>query len=138
MIMQITRDLIEDLIPIYLSGDASEGSKKVIDQFMKENPNLNYLLDVDDIVLPEIHPIKPENEMQTLKKIKALSLVKSLFIGLGLFFSLSIFVFTFSSEDGIKWLMLGDNEITMVYASFALICWLVVYFVSWTRTKISS
>lgn len=136
--MKITRNLIEDLIPLYLSGEASEDSQKIITEFIDKNPELKYLLDTQEVDLPQIGELKPEKQIKTLKKVKTLSLMKSLLIGIGLFFSLSIFVFTVTSEGEIQWLMLGNNEITMVYACIAILCWLIVYFISRLRSKLTS
>lgn len=73
--MKVTREVVVDLLPLYLSGDASDDTRRLVDDFMTTDPEFaqvatgtsNAFLGHED--LP---PISPEIELQTIKKIKSL------------------------------------------------------------------
>jgi hypothetical protein len=93
--MQINREIIIDLLPLYLAGDVSNETRKVIEQHLADDPKLQLLLTEMQQTSPltEIPiPLNEEHEMKTLQKIKRLTLQHNLFLSLALFFSLSFFV----------------------------------------------
>ena len=36
--MKVTRDVVTDLLPLYLSGDASDDTRRLVDDFMTTDP----------------------------------------------------------------------------------------------------
>jgi predicted anti-sigma-YlaC factor YlaD len=36
--MNVTRDVITDLLPVYFSGEASEDTKRLMEEYFRENP----------------------------------------------------------------------------------------------------
>ena len=86
--MKVTRAVVTDLLPLYLSGDASDDTRRLVDDFMTTDPEFaqvatgmsNSLLNYDD--LP---PMNPEIELQTIKKTKRLVRLRDAFFWISVF-----------------------------------------------------
>lgn len=69
----VTRDVILDLLPVYLAGEASLDTKKVVDDFAQTDPYIKRLLEAGDsfptTVKNNIQP--PDMEMETLKHTRS-------------------------------------------------------------------
>ena len=93
--MQVTREMIIDLLPLYLAGDVSSETRQMIEQFLEDDPKLQLVLaemKQTPILIDVPIPLNEEHEMKTLQKIKRLTLQHNLFLLMALFFSLSFFV----------------------------------------------
>ena len=69
----ITRDLINDIWPLYVSGEASADTRRVVEAFLREDPEFARLLrDSADESLPalEAPALRPDHELKTLARIK--------------------------------------------------------------------
>lgn len=69
----VTRDIISDLYPLYVSGDASPDTRSLIEAFMKEDPEfLRMLGETGQGSLAAYAPpsLPPNHELKTLAKIK--------------------------------------------------------------------
>ena len=66
--MKITREVITDLLPIYLSGEASQDTRDLVEAFLKEDPEFARIVNAEQSsLLSENQPNLPkENEMKTL------------------------------------------------------------------------
>ena len=51
--MKITRDVITDLLPVYLSGEASADTKALVELFLKDDPEFAKLIEENGAVLPD-------------------------------------------------------------------------------------
>ena len=73
--MKVTRNVVIDLLPLYFSGDASDDTRRLIDDFMTTDPEFAQLAAGTSNAFLEhenLPPISPEIEMQTIKKTKRL------------------------------------------------------------------
>ena len=69
----ITRDVIADLWPLYVSGDASADSRKLIEAWLREDPEFaRTLQETSRAGLPQVETpsLAPDHELRTLAKIK--------------------------------------------------------------------
>jgi hypothetical protein len=103
--MKITRDVITDLLPVYLGGEASEDTRDLVQAFLKEDPEFARLLETgQDTYLPNDQLDLPkEKEMETLNRTRTLIHKRTLFIGFAIFFTCLAFAFTFD-RNGLHWL----------------------------------
>jgi hypothetical protein len=102
--MRITRDIITDLLPVYLSGEASQDTRELVDGFLRDDPEFARMVEAgQDSLLPkeQIH-LPKESEMQTLKATRILLGKRSLFLAFGIFFTCLAFAFTFD-RSGLHW-----------------------------------
>ncbi|HNN15050.1 MAG TPA: hypothetical protein PKL78_15925 [Anaerolineales bacterium] len=111
--MKITRDIITDLLPVYLSGEASADTKALVEEFLKQEPDFAKLIGGNGAVLPEGQiNISKDNEMDTLNKTSKLLRNRSTYLAFTILFLLLPFSFKFDSK-GLYW-MWSDTPINVV------------------------
>ncbi|MCB9112292.1 MAG: hypothetical protein H6634_13695 [Anaerolineales bacterium] len=128
--MKITRDVITDLLPVYLSGEASADTRTLIEEFLTENPEFAELIAEQGKPLEKTNINLPkENEMKTLENTKSLLRKRSLYLAFAIFFSLFTVSFKFGAGEA-QW-MWADSPIV------AVVCLIVgvVMWVGYTRTN---
>jgi hypothetical protein len=102
--MKITRDVITDLLPVYLASEASQDTRDLVEAFFKEDHEFAKLVEGLEAPLPENRfKIPKETEMQTLTATRTLLRKRSLFLGFAIFFTCFAFAFTFD-QNGLHWL----------------------------------
>ena len=102
--MKITRDVITDLLPVYLANEASDDTRKIIEEFLKQDPDFAKLIAEQEKPLTHI-PIKvpKETEMQTLHATRVLLRKRSFFTAFAILFTCRAFAFTFD-RSGLHWM----------------------------------
>jgi hypothetical protein len=79
--MKITRDVINDLWPLYLDGAASADSRALVEEFLREDPTWKQTLQEstrDQGRLPAPAP-QPDREIEMLNRLKKRALTKRIF-----------------------------------------------------------
>lgn len=96
----IHRDVIIDLIPVYLSGEASAQTRALVEEAAKSDPELAQLLarEREQLSFGAPPPLPPDHEMKTLDRTKAAVRWRTLTFA-GALVCTSI-PFTFSWESG--------------------------------------
>ena len=90
MTMKVTRDVILDLLPIYLADEASEDTRALVANYLEHDPQLMQLaLKAGESKIPNDIPITltEENEMKAFKKAKRLMIQHNLFLLLAVLFT---------------------------------------------------
>ncbi|MCA9945090.1 MAG: hypothetical protein H6656_08670 [Ardenticatenaceae bacterium] len=106
--MKISRDVILDLLPIYLAKEASEDTRKVVEQFLADDPALAKLVEQSKRShWPEEIPVplNKEQEMITFEKTRQLLWQQKIFLALAVATTLFLIAFRFD-ENGVEWLWL--------------------------------
>ncbi len=125
--MKITRDVIMDLLPVYLSGEAGEDTRALVEAYCEHDTELGNVLEArgkdpfgdDDTPQPN-----EEIEMKALRHAKKMLRNRSIVLGLAIFFSLTPFSFIFTNEQGMRWIVLeGPIWYPATYLGFALLSW---------------
>ena len=81
--MKITRDVITDLLPVYLAGEASQDTHDLVETFLRENPEFAKLVEEQEAPLPESQiKISKDAEMQILTATRTLLRKRSIFLNL--------------------------------------------------------
>jgi hypothetical protein len=69
----VTRDVITDLWPVYVSGEASQDTRGLVEAFLRDDPELARKLR-PDLKGPwpghDVPTLTPDNELKTLARIK--------------------------------------------------------------------
>jgi len=108
--MKITNNVILDLLPPYYAGEASEDTKKLIENYFDEYPEFaKEVKELSQKQLPEDIPLllKPEDEMIVLRKTKRLLKLRSSLLALAIFCTALPFAFgdvSWSKIEGVHWL----------------------------------
>ena len=93
--MKITRDVITDLWPVYISGEASPDSRALVEEFLRDDPEFARLIreNGNDFTLePKPVQLPPDVEARSFTRTRKLlqgrsrlRLLASVFTGLALF-----------------------------------------------------
>jgi len=136
--MKVTSEVILDLIPLYLSGDASKDTIKLVESYFESDPDFerrvrdnSYELFPNNITSPQ----KKEIEVKSLIKTKKMIKLRSYLLGFAIFFSLVPFSFL-ATNGKTYWLLLEAPKSAMVYGVFGVIFW-IVYFVTKKRLQVT-
>jgi hypothetical protein len=89
--MNVTREVILDLLPVYLSGEASVGTRTLIEEFLKQDPELakkirSEWMEKMSEAAPSVLP--PELELRAFRKTKRLLGWQKWLLGFAIFFTL--------------------------------------------------
>jgi anti-sigma factor RsiW len=112
--MSIPKYLIVDLLPLYLADEVSDETRNLIEEYLKTDPQLAALAEQAKHAasLQEIPaPLRKENEMEALKKIKKLMVQHNVFLILAV---ITTFLF------GMSLIFLTDENPVAPYVIFGL------------------
>ena len=85
--MTIERDVILDLLPVYLSGEASSATRQLVDEYLKQDPDLaRRVREQGAESFPKLPP-PPELEMRSLLRTRRLLGVQRWLFGLTIAFT---------------------------------------------------
>jgi hypothetical protein len=140
--MNITKEVVLDLLPLYLSGEASPASRTLVEEFLQQDPELAQrvrLAESVDQVLPSA--LRPELELRTLHRTRGLiGLLRWLF-GFGMFFTAVAFGAEMTIANGhvshFRFLIQEYPGPFGVCLALALICW-AAYFSLRRRLRIEA
>lgn len=133
--MNITRDVIIDLLPAYFSGEASADTRSVVEQFFRQDPAFEQEARSDTKglqVLSQTGAVTPDSrlESKTLKRAKRLLRVQAILLALASTFALNAVSLSFSFEVGngparIHWLALpGQRTIVLLVFAVSVLLWI--------------
>src|SRR3984893_7067013 len=101
--MNVTPEVILDLLPAYLSGEASQATRTLVEEHMKEDAELAQrvrLLLADNLAKAAPPVLRPELELRSLRRTQSLLAWQRWLFGLGIFFSAMLLSNEFSFEGG--------------------------------------
>ncbi len=124
--MKITRDVIHDLLPAYLAGEASTDTVALVEEFLRQDPDLVRTVEaLRANPLPELPiALRPTQEKETLNMTKRLLRWRGILMGVAMF--LTMLPMSFRFDNGrITWRFLRDMppEATALVCMGALACW---------------
>lgn len=135
--MNVTKNIITDLLPLYYAEECSEDTKHLVEDYLQKNPELKeqakYFLQNP---LPNQVPqsLNKNDEMKSLVKTRKLLKVRSYVMGFAILCSLAPFSFRFT-EGKFSWTILTESPVTaLIYGIIAIICW-AVYFTLKRKTN---
>lgn len=101
--MDVAREVILDLLPAYLSGEASPATRVLVEEHMKQDAELAQrirLLLTDTFAKAAPPVLPPELELRSLRRTQSLLSWQRWLFGLGIFFSAMLLSNEFSFEGG--------------------------------------
>jgi len=125
---KIPQHVILDLLPLYLADEVSEETRNLIDAYLKTDPQLATLAAQAKRAtsLQEIPaPLKKENEMDALKKVKKLMVQHNVFLALAVVLTIMM---------GISYIFLWDEprgaQAPFVFGGLATLFWVAFFMVN--------
>jgi hypothetical protein len=134
--MNVTREVILDLIPIYLAGDASPATRALIDEYLRHDPDLAHrirTLSVNSLAATTQPPLSSDIEVRSLRRARALIGRQKWLFGLGITFT-ALSLSNETSFDGGRLrefhFLIRDYPVQFgTFAALALICWVSYYII---------
>jgi len=134
--MNVTREVILDLIPVYLAGDASPATRALIDEYLRQDPELAQrvrTLSVNSLAAIKQPPLSSDIELRSLRRARALIGWQKWLFGLAITFTALSFSNEFSTESGhlreFHFLIRDYPAQFGTFAALALICWVSYYII---------
>jgi len=123
--MKVTRDVITDLLPAYLAGEASSDTRALIEDFLRGDPEFARTVEAQKSALASRGDLpnfggadlSADHEVQTLARTRAMIKQRSWLLALAWMFT--VFPFSFAYENGrLIFMLLRDVPV------LAGCCWL--------------
>jgi ferric-dicitrate binding protein FerR (iron transport regulator) len=127
--MKVTKDVIDDLIPLYAANECSGDTRALVEEYLQQNPRqAEELRAIMRTSLPRAAlPTKDLEETRAFREARRRLRSRTWLMALAIFFSLAPFSFYYA--DGRTWWCLRDAPwSTLIYTTFAVVLW-ICYFV---------
>ena len=136
--MEVTRDVIDDLLPAYLSGEASADTRRLVEEFLRGDPDFERLVreGLSTELLRQPVALPPDRGKQALDLTKRLIKRQTWFLAFALLFS--AVPFSLRIEGGtVTFFMLQETpRLALGYWLLACLCWFG-YFRTRRRLRVS-
>lgn len=111
--MKITRDVITDLLPAYVSGEASHDTRALVDEFLETDRAFAAIVQAarrepEALLQAEPRAMAPDQERETVGRTRAVIRRQSWTLAFAILLTLLPLSFAFDG-DGIRFLMLRDE-----------------------------
>jgi hypothetical protein len=129
--MNVTKDVVFDLLPIYAAGEASPDTVKLVEEYLREDPELARMAEeLRSHPLPEVRTeLPPTQEKEALNKTRWLLRLRGWLIGFGWASTVLPFSFQFG-EGGFHFLYLEGSPIVALSLCLSATFWVAYYFVN--------
>ena len=118
--MNITNDVITDLLPLFLAGEASPGTRKLLEDYLHEHPEfaatVRAAADRSAALLQATEPGGPptDHEKVTLERVRRFNHQRTLLVALAWGTLLTALAFSFDG-DRVRWIMLRDSPVQALF-----------------------
>ena len=135
--MNVTREVITDLLPVYTSGEASADTVSLIDEFLRSDPEFGELIrhEGTHTLTPFPVTVSPDLERRSLNQTKKHLRIRGVLLGLAIAFSVLPLSCYGNSEEGLQWLMLRDAPATAGASLLLGVGFWVSYFLQGRRLR---
>ena len=133
--MNVTKDIINDLIPLYVANECSADTRTLVEEYLQQHPEEAVELQrIINTAVPDAVPLaKNLDEVRAFREARRRLRLRSSVMALAIFFSLvpmSSFV-----DDRRSWWMLRDAPgAALIYAVIGVVFW-IIYAVDRSRSK---
>lgn len=125
--MEVTRDIINDLLPVYLAGEASPDTVRLIEDFFAAHPELADRLQPVDELLKQPVVLQPDAGKQALDRVKRLIKRQTWFMAFALLFTLIPLSVRIEHGRPVFFLLQETPALALAYWLLAALCWLGYY-----------
>ena len=119
--MEVTRDIVIDLLPLYQSGEASADTRSAVEQFISRDPSIARLVRMADESTAAAPPA-PDLEVRSVGRTRTLIRRRSWALALALAFTLIPFSFVISDGD-ITFFLFRDAPESRLLLVAAVMLW---------------
>jgi ferric-dicitrate binding protein FerR (iron transport regulator) len=133
--MNVTKDIINDLLPLYVAKECSADTRALVEEYLQQHPQqVEELRRITDTPVPgAVPPTKGLDELYAFREARRRLRRRSWLMALASFFSAA--PLSFASVDGHSSWMLRDAPGTaLIYASIGVVFW-ILYLVERRRSQ---
>ena len=135
--MNVTREVITDLLPLYFSGEASADTRALVDEFFRQDPEFAHLArrmgDVRQKLVRDVPPPEAGVEKQALQKTRDMVQTRNAWLGIAIAYTIVPFIFF--RHQGQWWFLWRENpDVAHFFLFFGFFCW-VVYLFYYTKLR---
>ena len=122
--MNVTKDIINDLMPLYAAHECSADSRALVEEYLQQNPRqAEELRRIMSMPPPgAIPPARDVAESQSFREARRRLARRNGLMALAIFFSLAPFSFI-STEGHVWWLLRDAPWSALVYGALAVVFW---------------
>jgi ferric-dicitrate binding protein FerR (iron transport regulator) len=133
--MNATKDIINDLLPLYVANECSADTRMLVEEYLERNPQqAEELRRIMNTPVPgAVPPAKGLDEVRALREARRRLRRRSWLMAAAIFFSLAPFSF-FSTGERTWWLLRDATGSALVYAAIGLMFW-IIYAVDRRRSQ---
>ena len=133
--MNITKNVIADLFPLYVANECSADSRAIVDAYLRDRPGqIEELRRIMDTPIPTVAaPSGSLDEVRALREARRRVRRQSWLMGLAIFFSLVPFSFISTGEKA-YWLLAESPRTALIYGAVGIGCW-IAYFALRRQSK---
>jgi hypothetical protein len=132
--MNVTREVILDLLPVYLAGEASPATHALIEEYMQQDPELAQRIRqqwADNLGKIAPSALPPDLELRSLRRTRALIGWQKWLFGFGICFTAIALSSEFSFE-GVRFkefhFLIRNFPVQFgSFAALAIVCWIGYY-----------
>jgi anti-sigma factor RsiW len=124
--MNVTRDVVRDLLTVYLAGDASADTRALVEEYLASDPGLKAEADgaaAGLVPLPPTPPSPPSAERKALAKTRELMRTRTSTLVTAVVFTALPFTFTFSGGRITFVLFRDEPVIAAAWWATAAVLW---------------
>lgn len=134
--MNLTRDVVKDLLTVYLAGDASADTRALVEDWLRSDADLaRQVAEARRGELPPIALPEPSVEKRAMTRTRRRLKLRMVVMGAAVYFSLLPLTVVFNSK-GFRGLLIEDWPERIAVLAVAAVLW-VVYFVQTRRLRVS-
>jgi predicted anti-sigma-YlaC factor YlaD len=132
--MNVTREVVMDLLPVYFSGEASPDTRALVEEFLKKDPDLSKGIRerwLENMAKAVPSSIPPELELKAFRRARSLLVWQRWLMGFAMFFTALLPSSQFTLAQGrvadFHFLLRDYPAVFAVCASLAAAFW-IAYF----------
>jgi hypothetical protein len=124
----LARDVITDLLPLYLAGEASAGTRALLEQYLREHPEFAAEVRGDAeksaaLLDAAVAPLPPDHEKATFDRVRRVNRTRQWLLAFALAGTMLPFSFAFTDE--IDWIMVRDSpQLAAILVGAAVVFWI--------------
>ncbi len=130
--MNVTHNVVTDLLPLYLAGEASDDTRALVEAYLQQNPTfaveVREQAEKSTAVLGALTAVpSADHEKLTLQRVRRFNRRRANLLGVSIATTLMPLAFGFDNRH-IHWIMLRDQpNQALVFWVVALGCWISYY-----------
>lgn len=121
--MKVTRNVVKDLLPVYVAGEASDDTRALVEDWLRTDPELARRVGhADGVTWPPTPPLPPTLEKRALDRTRRHLRWRSVLFGFAIYVSTLPLAITFSKR-GYGGLLIDDWPGRIVVIVIAMALW---------------